>query len=141
MKTQTGRAILYGSDGTMTWASVTANTERELQGVKLKDRATVKEALDRNGNTLSACATNPQRDATFDFMPLAGSGADTLANAKKAIEFPALLEKITIASLADNLNGDWQYVGDGESDLTNEGFVKMTLPCRRWNNTTLPAVT
>jgi hypothetical protein len=141
MKTQTGRALLFGADGTITWAAVTANTTRELQGVSLTDNFDVKDAKDRNGNIISLAAVNPTQDVTFDFLPLAGTGADTLANAKLAIEVPAALASITIADLAAIYNGTWMYVGGGKADVTNEGFVKMSLPCRRVAGAVLAATT
>lgn len=131
MKTQTGRAILFGSDGTITFASVTANTEKELQGASFVDNFDVKEAKDRNGNIISLAAINPTQECTFECLPLAGSGADTLANAKLSIEMPDALETVTIASLAAIYNGTWMYAGGGKAEVTNEGFVKLTLPCRR----------
>ena len=141
MKTQTGRALLFGTDGTVTWASVTADTLRELQAAPLTDEFDLREAKDRNGNVISATAVNPVQNAIFDFLPLAGTGAaNTLANAKLAIEFADALESITIADLAAVYNGTWMYVGGGKSELTNEGFVKMSLPCRRYAGAVLAAI-
>lgn len=142
MKTQTGRAILFGSDGTITFASVVTDTLKELQGASFTDNFDVKEAKDKNGNIIALAAINPTQECTFECLPLAGTGAaDTLANAKLSIEVPSALETVTIADLAAIYNGTWMYAGGGKAEVTNEGFVKLTLPCRRVAGAVLAATT
>jgi hypothetical protein len=138
-----GRACLHGAGGSITWASVAVNTDRELQGIDLTDEADVQELKNRLGATIGLAAVDPKRRVTFDFIPTGGSGANnTLAQAKAAAKFCALLEVITIDDLGlDDLDGDWQYIGGGRMSITNNGYVKLSLPCAQYDGATFDAVT
>ncbi len=136
-----GRAMLHGTDGSITWASVTANTDRELQSIRGTHDADVKRVKDRTGKTMTLAAVDPSEGVTFDFIPVASTAANTLANAKAAVEVPGFLEKITIDDFGiDLLDGDWNYMGGGTWEITNEDNIKMTLPCRRFDGAALDAV-
>jgi hypothetical protein len=137
-----GRACLHGAGGAITWASVAANTDRELQGIDLTDEADVQELKSRIGQTIGLAAVDPKRRVTFDFIPTGGSSTNnTLAQAKAATKFCDMLEKITISGLGlDDLDGDWQYIGGGRMSITNSGYVKLSLACAQYDGAVFTAV-
>ncbi len=116
---QVGQAAFFGLDGTVSGvASVVFNS------AEVTDEFDVTELKDGFGNTIGAVSHNGRKSVSFEMVPLDGGTA----------ALPAQLAAITTSDFAlGDLNGTWYYVGGGKISMSNEGFAKFSLPCKRWS--------
>lgn len=148
--TLTGKASIAGINGTVAWTGVAslAAGNHLLQSAKMQDQFDLNELRDQVGEPAGLAKTNHRQEITIDFVPVAVSGTNTIANAKVGLQLPPPLAQVTLASFDEpagatgfnTINGVWAYVGGGEIGLTNEGYAKMTLPLRRYETDITAAV-
>ena len=130
----TGKFSIFGIDGTLAYTGVGA-TFNSVVGIGLKDKFDIAELKDKGNNVISESPTNRRAEVSFDIIIFDPATPGTIATAKSKVVLPYPLAVVTIADMGITyLDGTWNYVGDGEINFTVEGYVKMTLPCRRRGN-------
>lgn len=137
-----GRATIYGVGGTVLFAGQASHTILEPTKVSVKDNTEVKKAKDGTGKTFALAAVDPTDALTVDVIPTAGTGTgnNTLDNAKAAVAKPGIFAKVTLDGFGiEWLDGDWNYMGGGSADLADD-FVKMSLPCERFDGAALDVI-
>ena len=140
-----GRATVFTSAGTVAYVGVAtiATTQNEVQNLSLTDEFDVVEARNRQGQTVTKMAINIRQRLTVEITPHADTaGANTQALADDAVELPAPLSLVTLASFeAPEFNGTWNYLGGGAIGLSNTGAITVSLPLGRPDGAALTPVT
>jgi hypothetical protein len=134
----TGKAAVYGVTGTLAFAGavVMSTAENKMLGADITDTFDIPELKDGVGNIIGLAAVNRRHEATFDIVPSDTDGSPTLADAKTAIKLPDPLAIVTIAGFGNTLiDGTWNYIGGGKITFSPDGYIKMSLPCRRVGDT------
>ncbi len=127
----TGKFSIFGIDGNIAYTGVGA-TYNNVVGIGLKDKFDVAELKDRTGSVISESSTNRRAEVTFEVIIFDPATPGTLATAKSKVLLPDPLAVVTVADMGITyLDGTWNYVGDGDISFTSEGYLKMSLPCRR----------
>lgn len=136
-----GRASIHGMDGAVSYTAVAAihgsaslsTTENEVQSVNLTDDFDVSELMDRRGEIIGMASRNRRITITVELVITAASdGSQTTSAAAGNVVLPEKLGLVTLSGFGITLfDGSWNYMGGGSVGLTNEGFLRMTLPLRR----------
>ena len=115
--------------------------------VKIGHKAKMSEVIDGQGFDTQLGWVNQYLEGTFEFQPAAVSGANTFANAKgqAVILSPGSTVAITgvdcgpqnVTTSPDyGYNGTWLYVGDASVTLKAGDNATMSLPLRKYVDTT-----
>lgn len=140
-----GRATVFTAAGTVAYVGVAtiATTQNEVQNLSLTDEFDLVEVRNRQGQTMTQMAINLRQRLTVEITPHADTaGANTQALADDAVELPAPLSLVTLASFeAAEFNGTWNYLGGGAIGLSNTGAITMSLPLGRPDGAALTPVT
>jgi hypothetical protein len=156
MATLTGKAANYGIPGTAVVYAANGTSEYLagsailLQSGEFTHNFDTNELKDADGDVVGMASNNHRLDVTMDFVPVGGDG-NTALIAKGNVKFPPPLVKVTFTALnapdaiaavggindMTSVNGDYVYVGGGRISYTNEGYTKMTLPLRRYSDSSV----
>lgn len=140
-----GRAIVFTASGTVAYTGVAtvATTQNEVQNITLTDEFDLIETRNRAGQTVSQMAINVRQRLTVEITPHANTaGSQTQALAADAVELPAPLSLVTLASFeAAEFNGTWNYLGGGSIGISNTGAITVSLPLGRPDGVALTPVT
>lgn len=144
-----GRATVFTAAGTVAYVGVAtvASTQNEVQNVTLTDEFDLVEVKNRYGQTMSQMAINLRQRLTVEIIPHAdtapaGAGPQTQALADDAVELPAPLSLVALASFeVAEFNGNWNYLGGGSIGLSNTGAITVSLPLGRPDGAALTPVT
>ena len=140
-----GRATVFTAAGTVAYVGVAtiATTQNEVQNLSLTDEFDVVETRNRQGQTVTKMAINIRQRLTVEITPHADTaGANTQALAGDAVELPAPLSLVTLASFeVAEFNGTWNYLGGGAIGLSNTGAITVSLPLGRPDGAALTPVT
>lgn len=130
---QVGKAAVYSVNGNVEFYGAAMATMK-LVGAGVTDEFDVAELKDGTGEIIGAGASGRRRKATFEIIPYDASGV--LTTSKLNIKLPEPLAKVTISNFGiDELDGDWNYIGGGQIALSPDGFVRVTLPCAKYEST------
>ena len=139
-----GAVAVHGVDGTLAFSGMLV-TENLMTDAQMTDNFDSGELQNGNSDTVGVAANNRRSEATFTIIPYDSSGA--VATARTKIVLPGKLATITITGFGTTPNqiapliGKWTYIGGGSIQLSRGGFVSMTLPCKRWGeSTTVPTL-
>lgn len=130
---QTGTAKLFGITNSGSDITITGLATFVLQTAKLTHEFRLKDEQDATDHDVTAIATNGMLRCEIN-VTLAGA-TRAAAAATGAVLTP--LATITLANFKlAALNGAWQYTGNQTIDLAFNDTAKMTLPLRRYTNST-----
>lgn len=136
MANQIGLAAVFGAKGTVAYTGVSTTQNKKL-GTPLDDEFNVVEGKDGAGEVFGVAASGRKHKITIVIVPVDPTSPSSLATAASNIKLPDPLAKVTLAGFGNSLyDGDWNYIGGGKIDETDEGFLKVTLPCGRWGTPT-----
>jgi hypothetical protein len=130
---QKGEAKLFGitNDGTAFTIAGFATFTAESAG--LTHEFDLLDEKDATNHDVTSIATNARVRGDITIQP---SGATRTAAAAVAV-FLAPLTTVTLANFKlAALNGAWQYAGGQQIQLNFNSPAKITLPIRKWSNTT-----
>jgi hypothetical protein len=133
---------VFGANGTV---ALTGIASADMISIAFSDEATLVEQT--NGiNKVTGFVLHNQRDEiSLTFYPIpVKAGADYAASDYQAITLPDPLATVTLtsgspssATSPDKLptlvaTKSFTYIGGGTMNLTANGLMTMTLPCRKW---------
>lgn len=134
-KTITGRAVVHGVSGDITYTGLAAEADQIPTGMQYEENGNLEKNLDGQGELVGFVATMLHNTCTINFYPTAVSTGNTLANAAKAMLLPSIPSKVTLTGFTEPstnyLNGEWIYEGGGQIQ-ENAGVAQMTLPLNRY---------
>ena len=139
--TVNGRACYMGVTGALLSGTVIVTGTTVLQTLSLKRTTPVARLKDGATNTLAKGFARPVDTLTVKFAPVAVAGTNTWANAAANVKLPAIGGIVTISDTAlTDIDGDWNYDGEGSIDPDNGGPLTITLTLsREGNNAGAPA--
>lgn len=136
-----GTASVFALDGVTVAYTSPAGVVGTPTGINFSDSASQAKAADASGQTFAVGFTEFEHSITVDLMRITdGTPGTTRQGAKDEVVLPAIGTKITLAGFETGssgtlINGDWNYVGGGTVNLSNNGFMKATLPLKRFGAT------
>jgi hypothetical protein len=131
----TGRAAVFGLDGALTFTGIASDASHLLSSAQYTDDAEVKQDLidPSTGECIGKVFGRKAKTCTIDVIPVSDGAPNTLANAAAAAVMPAIPCKVTLSAFkAAELNADWLYEGGGSISLTPDGYAKLTLPLKKY---------
>ena len=125
----TGTATIFGTKGTVTVGSVAMTV---VTGIGLKANHP-KADLKDGDDSIKARAYGARNDTlSVDFTPIADSGTNTQANVVAKFTLPAVGATVAIANTGvPDIDGNWNYDGEGSINLRGGQAASMTLPLVR----------
>jgi hypothetical protein len=147
MDTQTGLATYNGVSGDFVYtgeataAPIDTDADQTVTGLSVTDEADVTEKEDGNSKIKGYNVKRKRKRVRVEFYPTATAvgGNNTVAEALKAVEMPAIPGKVTLSGFPGgaangsglstdgvNVNGDWIYLGGGEVQYS-EDMVKVVM--------------
>lgn len=113
------KAVVYGNPGTVAYTGLAA-ADNKAKGLSLADSIRVNDARDGLGRIFASSIERDSHTITVDLIPFDADGT-TLANAQSVIALPGPGALVTLAALGNSLlNGDWNYIGGGNIELSSE---------------------
>lgn len=129
-----GKAAVFGLDGALTYTGIAATCDALQTSVSYNDDSEVKQDLidPSTGECIGKVFGRKFKTCTIEFIPVSKT-THTLANAAGAAIMPAIPCKVTLSSFKSaDLNGDWLYEGGGSASFTPDGYAKLTLPLKKY---------
>lgn len=129
MATNTGKAVVIQSDGTVAFSGLASWTS-ELQSVQLDHQADVVKIKDATGNDVALVISNETYNISINYIPFSDSATPTLAEAKAQAVLPTPGAAVTLSDFdLSVINDVWTYVGGGTIQYDNQGNpATITLP-------------
>lgn len=130
---QTGTAKLFGITNDGTTFTIDAFATFIPNGMSLTHKFRLKDEQDATDYDVTAIATNGMVELE---VTLQLSGATRAAAAAIGVVLTPLATIVLAHFKLAALNGSYQYKGDQKIDLASNDSAKMTVPLRRWTNST-----
>jgi len=139
-----GMATVYGLNGTVSYSGVAAPAGWLPQSTDLTHDWEEDIIADPVTNAVKSVAIT--QEAFNVVIELVVQATDTKAHAKDAIKLPTPWSKVTLAGFDQAAsggvtNGDYNYQKGGKIAYLPKGFVKMTLPLKRYTDSGADATT
>lgn len=134
----TGRIAVFGVNGsvTITGTGLLASTDILNQSMSLKRTTQRAVAKDGNGKVISRAHYGGESKLTVRFIPHDPADPGNLANLKAKIKMPDPGALVTIAgSESPDIDGTWNFTGDGGIDPNQEDYLEMVLELDRVGET------
>lgn len=135
-----GTVTVFGASGSV---AVTGAATSDTISIAFGDEADIVEQRNYRGNVVGLVAHNQRDEVSLSFYPIPSNVTEA---GYKAIDLPAPLSSVTVTrnaipgtsySLAspDRVVGattrKYTYMSGGRIELSSNGLMVMTLPCRR----------
>lgn len=128
-----GTGLLHGITNDGTAISMLGYATFILESLKGSHKFNLDAVIDERKFDAALIATNGNLELTVSWTP---TGA-TRAAAAATIVTLTPLAKVTLGHFkVAALNGDWIYIGNESIDLTSSGPAKMSIPIRKYDDST-----
>lgn len=130
----TGRIAVYGINGTvtLTGTGILGSTNLLHQSLAYKRSTQKADLKDGNGKLITRAYHGPEARLTVKFVPYDPTDPGNLATLKSKIFLPDPGSLVTIASSeSPDMDGTWNFSGEGSIDPNQEGFLEVTLELER----------
>lgn len=130
---QNGTATVFGITNDGTAISIAGYATFLLQGASPTHKFDIKAIKDADNYDANLIASNGMVEMDIDFYP---SGSTRAAAAAVAVFLSPLSSVATAHFKIAALNGTWIYIGNEKLDLSNSDSAKITLPLRKYDDST-----
>lgn len=141
MRVLTGRAAIFGIDGTLAYTGV-ATTRAQIASIGVTHEENMAFIQASNGDTIGAASSNQRQSIQIEFTPTAAPGDQTYTGAITAMVKPTPLAVVALSGFGNSeLDGNWNFGGNWSSNLTADGYVRCSMNLLRFNGDALTPVT